>query len=77
MTQARGAPVLVSLPDDVAGFWKGLADLLVSSVTEMNEALIAKWNAGVGKGDLVYHLGDFAWGDWGPYGRPQNENFLG
>ena len=37
-----------------------------ASVSEMNEALIAKWNARVGKGDLVYHLGDFAWGDWDP-----------
>jgi calcineurin-like phosphoesterase family protein len=43
----------------------------------MNAALIAKWNARVGEGDLVYHLGDFAWGDRGPYGRPHNENFLG
>lgn len=32
----------------------------------MNEALIAKWNARVREGDLVYHLGDFAWKDWGP-----------
>src|SRR4030066_28737 len=32
-----------------------------SSIKEMNETLIAKWNAGMGKGDLVYHLGDFAW----------------
>ncbi|MGB7296179.1 MAG: hypothetical protein WBC70_11375 [Candidatus Aminicenantales bacterium] len=32
----------------------------------MNEALIASWNARVGKNDLVYHLGDFAWGDWRP-----------
>jgi len=37
-----------------------------SSAAEMNEALIAKWNARVGKGDVVYHLGDFAWGDWEP-----------
>ena len=37
-----------------------------ASVAEMNDALIAKWNARVGEGDLVYHLGDFAWGDWGP-----------
>ena len=31
-----------------------------SSVEAMNAALIARWNAKVGKGDLVYHLGDFA-----------------
>jgi calcineurin-like phosphoesterase family protein len=37
-----------------------------ASVEEMNEALIAKWNARVGQGDLVYHLGDLAWGDWNP-----------
>ena len=37
-----------------------------SSITGMNEALIAGWNARVGKNDLVYHLGDFAWGDWRP-----------
>ena len=37
-----------------------------ASAEEMNEALIAKWNARVGQGDLVYHLGDFAWGDWDP-----------
>jgi calcineurin-like phosphoesterase family protein len=30
------------------------------SVTEMNEALIARWNETVGPGDEVWHLGDFA-----------------
>jgi calcineurin-like phosphoesterase family protein len=29
---------------------------------EMNEALIANWNAVVGPKDLIYHLGDFAFG---------------
>jgi len=29
---------------------------------EMNEALIANWNAVVPKDGLVFHLGDFAWG---------------
>ena len=31
-----------------------------SSVEEMDEALIAAWNARVSKTDIVYHLGDFA-----------------
>ena len=29
---------------------------------EMDEAMIARWNAVVGAGDIVYHLGDFAMG---------------
>lgn len=33
-----------------------------NSVNEMNEALIARWNAVVCKHDRVYHLGDFAFG---------------
>jgi calcineurin-like phosphoesterase family protein len=37
-----------------------------ADVKEMNAVLIEKWNAKVGKADLVYHLGDFAWGNWGP-----------
>ncbi|MEW5901278.1 MAG: phosphoesterase [Acidobacteriota bacterium] len=37
-----------------------------ASGAEMNEVLIAKWNARVRQGDLIYHLGDFAWGEWGP-----------
>ncbi|WP_026612830.1 metallophosphoesterase [Ensifer aridi] len=31
-----------------------------SSVDEMDETLIANWNAVVGDDDIVYHLGDFA-----------------
>jgi calcineurin-like phosphoesterase family protein len=30
------------------------------SVDEMNEALVSRWNAVVAPGDVVYHLGDFA-----------------
>lgn len=31
-----------------------------SNLEEMEEALIANWNVCVGKNDIVYHLGDFA-----------------
>lgn len=31
-----------------------------SSIEEHDEHLIARWNAVVGKDDIVYHLGDFA-----------------
>ena len=31
-----------------------------SSVEEMDEAMIERWNAKVGVGDVVYHLGDFS-----------------
>lgn len=33
-----------------------------SSVEEMNEKLIEKWNNVVGKNDVVWHLGDFCFG---------------
>lgn len=32
-----------------------------SSVEEMDELMIQRWNATVGKGDMVWHLGDFSW----------------
>ena len=32
-----------------------------SSIDEMNETLIQKWNEIVKPGDLIYHLGDFTW----------------
>jgi calcineurin-like phosphoesterase family protein len=31
-----------------------------AAVEDMNEALVAAWNAKVGHNDVVYHLGDFA-----------------
>ena len=34
-----------------------------ASVEEMNEKLIANWNSVVKSGDVVYHMGDFAWGN--------------
>lgn len=33
-----------------------------NNVDEMNEELIRRWNSVVGKNDIVFHLGDFAWG---------------
>ena len=33
-----------------------------ANAAEMNEDMIAKWNAIVGKDDIVWHLGDFAFG---------------
>jgi calcineurin-like phosphoesterase family protein len=38
-----------------------LAGRPYSSIEHMNEDLIARWNSKVGSGDLVYHIGDFAW----------------
>jgi calcineurin-like phosphoesterase family protein len=37
-----------------------------TSVAEMNEALIARWNARVGPDDEVWHVGDFATAQAGP-----------
>jgi len=34
-----------------------------SSVREMNECIIDKWNTKVSKDDSVYHIGDFGFGD--------------
>ena len=31
-----------------------------ANLDEMHTAIIERWNAKIGKGDLVYHLGDFA-----------------
>ena len=32
------------------------------TAAEMNEDLIRRWNSKVGKNDIIFHLGDFAWG---------------
>ena len=37
-----------------------------AAVAEMNEALIARWNARVGPDDEIWHLGDFATARAGP-----------
>lgn len=34
-----------------------------NSVAEMNERILDRWNSNVKKGDLVYHLGDVAFGN--------------
>lgn len=35
-----------------------------SSVQEMDEEIISRWNARVGPADHVWHLGDFCWGNY-------------
>lgn len=32
-----------------------------ATAEEMNDTIVERWNAKVGKKDTVYHLGDFAW----------------
>ena len=34
-----------------------------SDVAEMHETMVSRWNAIVGRSDVVWHLGDFAWRD--------------
>jgi calcineurin-like phosphoesterase family protein len=41
-----------------------LCDRPFADVDEMNEAIIANWNAVVAPEDTVYHLGDVALGQW-------------
>jgi calcineurin-like phosphoesterase family protein len=38
-----------------------------SSIEEMDETMIARWNERVSKKDTIYHLGDFAFTDHDPY----------
>lgn len=40
---------------------------LGDDVGAMNEAIIAQWNSQVAKGDTVYHLGDFLFGNRNSY----------
>jgi calcineurin-like phosphoesterase family protein len=39
---------------------------MFSSIEEMNEKIISNWNEVIGRGDTVYHLGDFGWKDSEP-----------
>src|SRR5262249_12944877 len=50
------------------------------SVAEMNETLIARWNARVGPDDEIWHVGDFATAQAGPAVWPRlngRKNLLG
>jgi len=38
-----------------------------AGLSDMDEALIARWNERIAPGDLVYHLGDFAFADHNRY----------
>lgn len=45
-----------------------------SSVDEMDELIISNWNSLVKPGDVVYHLGDFAWNNVKKYHDRLNGN---
>lgn len=39
---------------------------MFNNIEEMNEKIISRWNELVSPGDIIYHLGDFAWKDAEP-----------
>lgn len=49
-----------------------LASRPFSSVEEMDEVFVERWNARVGPRDTVYHLGDFAWSDHARWAKRLN-----
>ena len=54
-----------------------LAKRPFSSVEQMDGVMIESWNARVRPGDLVYHVGDFAFADHTPYlERLNGQKFL-
>ena len=53
-----------------------LANRPYESIEHMDEDLIAKWNSRVGNGDLVYHLGDFAFRDVKQYRERLNGQII-
>jgi calcineurin-like phosphoesterase family protein len=53
-----------------------LANRPYESIEHMDEDLIAKWNSRVGNGDLVYHLGDFAFRDVKRYRKRLNGSII-
>ena len=44
-----------------------------SSVEEMNQTMISRWNAKVSPGDIVIHLGDFALASKNEIGQIRNQ----
>jgi len=51
---------------------KNLRARRFSSIEEHDELIIENWNKTVKRGDMVYHLGDFAWHDVAKYRKRLN-----